>query len=67
MNNTEANMKYFESIFLKIPLMPVAAPGGNRGNVPPPPRNPEKLQRIGNSPRLRQQWESILENFSNFR
>ena len=43
---------------------PVADPEGNRGNVPPP--NPENLQRMGNSPRLSQQWKSIVEKFSNF-
>ena len=45
-------------------LTPVAAPG-NRVNVPS--RNPENLQRMGNSSRLSQQWESIVGKFSNFR
>ena len=31
--------------------------------TPLPPRNPENLQRVGNSLRLSQQWESILGKF----
>ena len=37
---------------------------GEPGERYPPPRNPENLQRMGNSLRISQQWESILEKIS---
>ena len=52
---------------------PVAAPGGTGGTSPLPKKTPGNLQRIGNSSRLSQQWESIVGkifkislNFSKF-
>ena len=39
---------------------------GEPGEHPPPNKTPENLQRKGNSPRLIQQWESIVKKILNF-